>query len=376
MNNAPDGRSSTGRCRPRGCAQAQRGDDAGPGTRVASTTRSDGAERDRAPPASGFRAAPAGACPSPARRSKRVDLPRAWRASSRQPPAAGGLELRHGVEVRCSSRCSMVGLEAEVTSAANRLAAAAWAAASGSSSVQRRWRRAGAAPAPARGQRARPPNWPTTTRQVGQGPGRVEQALALAQRRRPGPAHRSDEPRTQGADRVGPHTPSGAGRSCAGSPRAPARCAARRCRRPGRSRSRAGRGVACSSATSSPRRFGATRNSSRSPSFQRRLDQRRQVASSHSPSTRRPRCSWNARTRGFGGSGRTRPPRRRRAETRRRRGGVAGRGRPRRARPGVSGKCRQKFVELLQQLALALGADQPLRDLAPSKPAGWGCSSR
>ena len=57
------------------------------------------------------------------------------------------------------------------------------------------------------------------------------------------------------------------------------------------------------------------------------------------------------------------PPRRRRAGTRRRRGGVAGRGWPRRADRVSAGSC-EEFVELLHQLALALGADELLLHVA------------
>ena len=78
----------------------------------------------------------------------------------------------------------------------------------------------------------------------------------------------------QRSDRVGAADPVGQPcRSWTGTPRAHEPCWVRGCRRPGRNRSRVDASRDCSSATSSPRRFGEVKKSSRSPRFQRRLDE-------------------------------------------------------------------------------------------------------
>ena len=115
-----------------------------------------------------------------------------------------------------------------------------------------------------------PPNCPTTMRQCRRAVGTTPQPLRRSRTAAtPGPEPLC-RPSTSRARTVsGPQTPSAAIPQLRLEVLQRARRArARGSRRLGRSRSRAGRARDCSSATSSPRRFGDVRNSSRSPSLQ------------------------------------------------------------------------------------------------------------
>ena len=214
-----------------------------------------------------------------------------------QRASAGRFERRHPVEL---NRCARLG--AGSRSRGRRRRRSGWRQWPGPRRRARRAtspsRRAGAVRATSVLVRAlSPPNWPTTMRHWATDPKPGAQAARARGRRRPRGRHRSaSSSRSRSAPcraRTRRRAPC---RSSTGSPPAPAPCVGPRMpsTRPQSKPSRPSRD--CSSATSSPRRFGEVRNSSRSPSFQLASTRAVQVCSSQRPSQRRPRPVWKART--------------------------------------------------------------------------------
>ena len=285
--------------------------------------------------------------------------------------AGGGVVGDRRPPARCAarSRCRR--------SAAKRLAAVACSDGSGSSAVITAAAVLAQRLATWRASVLSPPNWPTTTRQLAAATCRRRRAArARGSWRRPGPVPVRAPLISSARTVAGPHTPSAStpqlrwksssARAVAG-PKIPSTRPQSKPSRPSGD---------CSPPTSSPRRFGATRRSGRSPSFHVASTRASHVCSSQRPWSCRPRWRWKARDGGLGRRRRTDPPRRRPGGTRRHRGGAADRGWRRRADRGSAGR-NEEFVELLEQLALALGADEALA--APRhrrRPAGSGCSSR
>ena len=131
-----------------------------------------------------------------------------------------------------------------------------------------------------------------------------------------------------------------------------------------------------SAPTSSPRMFGAISLSGRSPRRQDASTSASQVASSQMPVLVQAAVELERAQRELGGRAERAGLGARRRKAGRHRDDAAGRGSLRRVGPGSAGG-NEKFVELLEQLALALRADEALATLLHQQtPAASGCSSR